>query len=116
MSSVEDVFGPEAGMALPRSVQSMSLRLLVDWRRYVLPGMEFHEIVTVLVADWTALRLSGSRTASVKMRMALSGGEPLSVTRKARELTLGACAGVGVQEKWPLVVTLAPAGGTPARE
>src|SRR3989442_4906589 len=52
-----------------------------------------------------------SATMTVKLRVSLAGGEPLSVTWTVIGLMLGPCASVGVQVNTPLVgLMLAPAG------
>src|SRR6266576_2389466 len=47
--------------------------------------------------------------------VALMGGEPLSVTTMVIALVLGPCASVGIQEKTPCVVMLAPDGMLPVK-
>src|SRR5262245_34985287 len=49
---------------------------------------------------------------TVKVRVSVKGGEPLSVTRTVKVLVLGPWAAVGVEVKRPVVGwMLAPAGG-----
>jgi hypothetical protein len=50
-----------------------------------------------------------------KLRVALSSGVPLSVTRTVNLLVEGPCASVGVQEKTPSAVMAAPAGAPGSR-
>ena len=52
-----------------------------------------------------------SLTVTVKVLVALNGGEPLSVTMVVNVLVLGPCASPGVQVMTPLASMLAPAGG-----
>src|SRR5438552_1934537 len=46
-----------------------------------------------------------SRTATVKLLVALRGGAPLSVTRTVIRLVLGPCASVGVQLSTPVLAS-----------
>src|SRR5580765_3676075 len=58
-----------------------------------------------------ALFISSSVTMTVKLAVSLSGGEPLSVTRRVMKLMLGSCASVGVQLNTPLLGSrLTPSG------
>jgi hypothetical protein len=59
--------------------------------------------------------LGGVRTVTVNGCVALIGGEPLSVTRTVMLLTLGACAGLGVQVNTPAPVMFAPSGAPVSR-
>src|SRR3989442_15465785 len=52
-----------------------------------------------------------SLTVTVKVLVALRGGEPLSTTRVVKVLMLGPCASVGVQVMTPLAEITALAGG-----
>jgi len=52
-----------------------------------------------------------SRTVTVKLFVALNGGEPLSVTIALRRLVLGLWVWLGVQRMTPLASMVAPDGG-----
>src|SRR5262245_3957570 len=53
-----------------------------------------------------------SLTMTVKVRVSLSGGEPLSVTRTVKVFVLGPFASIGVQVNRPVLgLMLAPVGG-----
>src|SRR5207249_4712014 len=57
-----------------------------------------------------------SVATTVKLRAALVGGGPSSVTRTVIRFVLGPCASVGVQVNTPLVaLMLAPPGAPPSR-
>ena len=52
-----------------------------------------------------------SRTITVKLLVALKGGDPLSVTTVVIVFVPGPCASLGVQLMTPLASMVAPAGG-----
>src|SRR5205809_5391370 len=76
-------------------------------------------IVTALPSSTVRLAMGASTgalftsfTTTVKLRVSLSGGEPLSVTRAVTVFVAGPCASVGVHVNTPLLaLMLAPDGG-----
>src|SRR4029453_16584148 len=56
-----------------------------------------------------------SLTITVKVRVSLSGGAPLSVTRTVNVFVLGPCASVGVQVKTPVLGSRFAPGGALTR-
>src|SRR2546422_1169191 len=56
-----------------------------------------------------------SLTMIERVCVALIGGAPLSVTTTLMAFVLGPCASVGVQEKTPPLLMLAPGGTLPAK-
>src|SRR5207247_11004357 len=73
-------------------------------------------VTTPLSGGVMPLMRGGPTTNTVKLRAALNGGAPLSVTRRVMALVLGDCGALGVQVNKPLAAPIiAPDGMLPCK-